>query len=240
MKSTAGALLGHFDDHLQARWRVYLLLVCALAAVLSGLTAVSRPLQHDELFTYYVARQDSFSAIYSALVNRADDHPPLDYWIRHASMAVFGPGELAFRLPSIAAFIASLLGLFVLAQRFWGATSGFIAVGVALLSQANSMSYFGRAYSLILLWAIAGLLLWRMATDGWRRRWALAGLGGLFLTSTWLHFYAPFHLAAIVMAEIARVWKRRALDRGMLAAFFCSVLGLPLVSPLLAYAKTFS
>jgi 4-amino-4-deoxy-L-arabinose transferase-like glycosyltransferase len=229
-----------FERHLDEWWGLYLSLVILVSAALVAVIAGSRPLEHDELFSYYVARQPSLSAVYSALVRHADNHPPIDYWARHISMRWFGPGELAFRLPSVLAFVGCLLGIFAVARRGLGVGAGFVAVAVFLVSQATSTGYYGRQYCLILLWTVMGLWLWRRAADGSHRRVALGLLGVLFATSLCLHFYAPFHVAAVISAEMLRSWRRKAIDWGMWGAFACSLAGLPVVLPLLSYARSFS
>src|SRR5215831_11438554 len=83
------------DTWLNARpvWqRLVFLVFLMLPCVACG---AWKPLTNDEIFTFEVARLGSLSGIWRALAAGADNHPPLDYMLRHISMALFGQGELA-------------------------------------------------------------------------------------------------------------------------------------------------
>src|SRR5713226_1112871 len=53
------------------------------------------------------------------------DKPPLFYWAEAASMAVFGPTELAVRLPSALAAVLLCLLVFGLGRRLFGRWTGW-------------------------------------------------------------------------------------------------------------------
>ena len=233
-------LLARSAGFIEAYWKPLLGALCIATALLAGAVASGRPLEHDEIFTFWTARQSSLRAVYTALLEHADNHPPVDYWVRHASMQLVGSSELGLRLPSVLAFAGCMLAVFAVARRHWGAMAGFVAVAVLLASQASSSAYYGRAYGLILLWTALGLFFWRMAAGNRHRGVALAGLAVLFAGAVCLHYYAPFHMLAIVVAEAARTWQRRKIDWIVWGVFGCGVLGLPLILPLLPYARSFS
>jgi hypothetical protein len=228
------------DQFVARRWMLCFASVLTLSVVLAGIIASARPLEHDEIYTYYVASQSSLRAVYTALLNHADNHPPIDYWMRHISMEFFGPGELAFRLPSLVAFAGSVVCLFALVRRHLGPVCALIAALLIIASQASSLAYYGRSYSSILLWSSLSLLLWRMNADGRYRTVALIGLAFLFGSALSLHFYAPFHLIPVVVAELVRSLQRRAIDWKLWLAFGCAVASLPVVAPLLPYAQSMS
>ncbi len=236
----ADSILEAADRSLEVRGRAAVLVLCAATLLLTGILALTRPLSHDEIFTFWVASQNSLAGVYSALLQHADNHPPLDYWLRHVSMQIMGASELGLRLPSVIAFIGTMLACFALIRRKFGAVCGLIGVSVLLASQASSTSYYARSYALVLLWTTLGLLLWRMAADHRHRNAALIGLALLFASAICLHFYAPFHVMAVVAAEAVRTVQRRKIDWAMLAAFACGAAGLPVVLPLLPYARSFS
>ena len=102
-------------------WRGAFLAGVALAVLVIALLAARwRPLWYDELFTLYVASETSVGATVSALLAGADTNPPLDYVLRHLSLALFGESPAAFRWPSALAFIAGLLAIFAYVRRRTG------------------------------------------------------------------------------------------------------------------------
>jgi hypothetical protein len=233
-------LAQRFNAWVERRGDVVFALFVLFVAICCAMLAASRPLDHDEIFTYYVSRLDGFKAIYSALLAHADNHPPIDYWIRHAVLILASDSQLAFRLPSLFAFVGCMICIYVLLREWAGRSCALAGVGVLVVSQAGSTAYFARSYALILLWCSFGLLLWRWATMGIRRRLCLFGLGLLFASSPCLHYYAPFHMAAIPVAQLFRSIQRRKLDLGVWIAVLGIFAGLPLVYPLLAFARSFS
>jgi hypothetical protein len=228
------------DAFLEARARAIFWILAATAVVLAAITAANRPLDHDEVFTHSVASQGSPAAIYAALRSGADNHPPLDYCLRSASMVLFGGSEFGLRLPSVLAFAGVLACTFALIRRLWGAAAGLAGTAVVLASQGNSYAYFGRSYEFVLLCTAAGLLLWRMAATGEHRPVALIALAVIFAAVPALHYYAPFNVAAVVVAEVVRTTRRRRIDWAIWGAFACSIAGVVVDLPLLAYAQSFT
>jgi 4-amino-4-deoxy-L-arabinose transferase-like glycosyltransferase len=55
------------------------------------------------------------------------DHPPLNYWIAHFFMPLFGDGRAA-RLPFIVLFMGTTWALYLLTRQLYGAMAGFWAV----------------------------------------------------------------------------------------------------------------
>src|ERR1700692_571384 len=49
-----------------------------------------KPLWYDELFTYYISRQDSAWGIIQSMLRTEDSLPPLDYLLRHFCLQTFG------------------------------------------------------------------------------------------------------------------------------------------------------
>ena len=66
--------------------------------------------------------------------------PPLMIWLMNASMTLFGPSELALRLPSMIAALATLLVVFVFVRRVTYSL-GTAALAVLLLSA--SLAFYG-------------------------------------------------------------------------------------------------
>jgi hypothetical protein len=233
-------MVSRLEELVARRWVPCFAFILTLSVFLVGVTAAFRPLEHDEIFTFYVASQSSLRAVYSALLLGADNHPPIDYWMRHLSMGILGPGALAFRLPSILAFAGSTICVFTLAKRNFGSFCALIAASVIIASQASSLGYYARSYSCMLLWSILALLLWRMYVEGKYRLPALILLAILFASALSLHFYAPFQMVAVGVAELVRSVQRRSIDWRLWLAFSCSALSLPVVVPLIPFAQSMS
>ena len=83
---------------------LYLVGTCIIAS--------QKLLWNDELFTLYISRLPSLSAIWSALVTGADQSPPLFFIITRASLLLFGANHLAVRLPEVLGFWIMSLCLF--------------------------------------------------------------------------------------------------------------------------------
>ena len=108
------------------------------------LAAHWRPLWYDELFTLYVASEPTTGDVLRALLHGADTNPPLDYLLRHASLAAFGDSSVAFRWPSAAAFVAGQLAIFAYVRR----RAPFLAAaGAALLPRQDSPRGFAEGFA---------------------------------------------------------------------------------------------
>src|SRR5271170_2449988 len=64
----------------------------------------TRHLDHDELFTFYIAQAPSLRQML-ALTRTIDLHPPLSYLLVRSSFAIFGVSAWSCRLPSFVAFV---------------------------------------------------------------------------------------------------------------------------------------
>jgi 4-amino-4-deoxy-L-arabinose transferase-like glycosyltransferase len=234
------AVLRRYDRWIDRHWVWMLTALCAIFSIQAMRLAAARPLDHDEIYTLYVAQQPALADVYTALAQHADNHPPVDYWMRHISLQLFGTSELAVRLPSIVAVVGTVLCLFAFARRLFGTTSAFVAVCVFLISHGAATAYFGRNYSLMLFWTMSGLLAWQLASERIHRRICLVLLATLFASAICVSYYAPIHLACVVAAELARTWRRRAVDGPIWACFGCSFAGLALVKSLVEYASSFA
>lgn len=91
------------------------------------------------------------------------DKPIFTYWAQAAAVAVLGPAEAAFRLPSVLAAWAWVLAAFAFARPRLGESSAW--VGAAALATGAGVLAIGRAATadaLLNLWlALAAFDLWR-------------------------------------------------------------------------------
>jgi 4-amino-4-deoxy-L-arabinose transferase-like glycosyltransferase len=115
----------------------------------------------------------------------ADLHrkPPLLFWCIAASFKLFGDSELAARLPTTLAVLATMLCTGLLARAIIGKRAAFFAALVLATSLAvPSLGKVAVTDSLVLLFdTLLALALWRfMETPGWRWSllfWAALALG---------------------------------------------------------------
>ena len=149
------------------------LAVCYITDV--SLQAFLRPLWFDELISYYVTLLPDLGTLWEALRQTADGQPPVLHLAMRSSHALFGTGEWATRLPSIAAVGAMSWALYVFVGRRAGAVYGIAATLFAWNTWAYEYAYEARPYGLLMGLTGLAFLCWR-AVAGERRNWALAGL----------------------------------------------------------------
>jgi Dolichyl-phosphate-mannose-protein mannosyltransferase len=92
----------------------------------------ARHLDHDELFTFYIAQAPSLGQLLN-LTQTVDLHPPLSYLFVRFSFALFGVSTWSCRLPTALAFVLTTALLFWLLKRMFSPVYGLI-VGLVLWS----------------------------------------------------------------------------------------------------------
>lgn len=114
--------------------------------------------------------------------------PPLLGWISAGLFIITRSWECAWRLPSLVAFVAALLALFLIGRRVAGSVGGLVALAVFGLNMFSPrIAGLVRTDMLLALWVLlAGSLIWRQVSSGqdWRPRdqvmFAGVVLAGLF------------------------------------------------------------
>ncbi len=124
----------------------------------------SRPLDHDELYTFYIAQAPTLQQLV-ALTRTVDLHPPLSYLLIRASFAIFGVSTWACRLPSVLAFLGATALIFAFMKHalspVYGLASVLILWSVPFTYQADE----ARPYSLLLFFTALLLLGWYQAIE---------------------------------------------------------------------------
>jgi hypothetical protein len=204
-----------------------------------GLKAARTPLWYDEIVTYHVSALGGPFAIVEALLAKADNHPPLDYILRHFSMSLFGGSELAFRLPTVVAMLAGALCLYGFVLRRTSVLPALIAFSFPFATLALRYSYEGRAYAFLMASMCAALLAWQLATE----RQSIARLALLTLCLSlgpYAHYYGVLNYAPIAVGEALRCWERRKISWPIVACFAVSLVSLAPLVPLALNATEFS
>jgi hypothetical protein len=191
----------------------------------SGMAA--RHLDHDELFTFYIAQAPSLRRLF-ALTHTIDLHPPLSYLFVRASFAIFGVSSWSCRLPFLLAFLAFSALVFLCLSRLLSPLYGLMAVLVLWTSPYAHLATEARSYSMILCFTALMLVSWyRFVDEEYQgsRTWALAMLiaGGFGLLLS--HVLGVLAYAAFFCAELIRYWIRRKPDWRLWFAMM-----LPLIS----------
>lgn len=229
----------HYTKDHEYRFAQFLVVV-VLLVTLHG--AVVKPLDHDEIFTFLVSTIGSPIEVYSAMKSGADNHPPVDHMLR-STMLQFGTGNVLLRLPTIAYFLGWLLCLYHIGKYLVGLGGGLMAMTLGVQSLVIGQSVNARMYGLGIL--ILTLALWLWLSWETRASKVLAGLAFavLFFLSPLVHYYLPFWMFAIAVAEIAWTLENRRV-RWVLWAGMASILpgalaALPFALNARQYAKGF-
>jgi hypothetical protein len=207
------------------------------------LIALRKPLWNDELYTLYIARLPSISAVWAALSTGAEQIPPFFYVLTRVSLAFFGASELSLRLPEIMGFWMMSLCLFRFVSKRAPALYGFLAMLFPLVTGAYYYASEARPYGLVLGFSALALLCWQAATEKDRRLRPLASLAISLAAAVSCHYYAVFVFAPLAFAEAVRSLSRRRLDWAVWAAFSLGVAPLlaflPLIQRAMSYSSTF-
>jgi 4-amino-4-deoxy-L-arabinose transferase-like glycosyltransferase len=122
-----------------------------------------RQLWHDELFTYYIAQAPSLSRLWEEL--HLDLNPPLLYLATRASLAVLGDHPYAVRFPSILAFLAGSLCLYVWVARRLRPSYGLLAMLALWSTPFFYYSSEARPYGLVIGFFGMALLAYQNAVE---------------------------------------------------------------------------
>ncbi len=215
---------------LPAWWPLAALTILAAALRLSTLDLQS--FWYDEAFTPVHVLHASLWATLRAVVH-TENTPPLWYVIAWADARVLGTGEVALRLPSALAGIATVPVAWAIGAELTGRRS--TAIAAAALVAVNPLlvwySQEARAYALFVLLAAVAMLCFlhalRTPTRGWMAAFALSG--SLALLS---HYFAVFLLIPMVIwLLVSRDRARRRTALGAVGALaLVGVALLPLIS----------
>jgi hypothetical protein len=191
-----------------------------------------RQLWHDELFTYYIAQAPSLSRLWEEL--HLDLNPPLLYLATRASMAVLGDHPYAVRFPSILAFLAGSLCLYVWVARRLRPSYGLLAMLAFWSTPFFYYSSEARPYGLVIGFFGMALLAYQNAIQPARRASSVVLLALAVSGMMFSHLFAVFYLAPFGLAELVRLYRRRKPDVGVWAALlvpaFFPFIYLPLVA----------
>lgn len=223
-----------------ARWTY---LVAGLLAVFYFVTSVQiaahRVFWFDELFTLYIARLPHVSTIWTALGNGVDALPPAYYMVVRLFDSLFGPGDIAARVPSMLAVAVGLLAIFDCARRLTDGLHGLMALSVATCSFLPYYGYEARSYGIYFMFA--ALALWAWTNESLSRTTQAVLFGVTSFAGECFHYYFGMCLLPFVLWELLR-WKpgqRPSLK--ILAGIIGGVAPVVILSPLiLSFSRKFA
>ncbi len=211
--------------------RVVLVLVLGVAFVTRLLA--TRALWLDETTTIAQARLPFGDMI--AQLQTWDVHPPLYHVVMWGWTRLFGSGELAVRMPSILAGVATVAVVYLLGRDLFSRRAGLLAATATAV--APVLVWYGqeaRMYSLVLLLALVAV--WaqsRIVNGAAGRHWVVYTAASVLLL--WTHYFAVLYVAVQQLA-FALVWWRRRHEpdgRSFLHRWAAALAGLSvLVAPL--------
>lgn len=218
--------------------RLFLTLVTAAYFCAATAAATQKALWFDELFTFHVARLGGWGAIWNALAQGADNHPPLDYWVRHVFLSAFGDSEVVFRLPSIIAFGVGFLCVVRFVARRSSPAYGLFAGLILLATQSHQYAYDARPYALFIAFGALSLVCWQSATEG--KRVAVIALALFLAAGLSTYYYAVLLFVPIALGELWRSFQRKEVHWRIWAALAIGAIPLLTMLPLIKPAKQFA
>jgi len=188
---------------------------------------VVRHLDHDEIFTFYIAQASNIGQLLK-LTHTIDLHPPLSYLLVRCSFAVFGVSTWSCRLPFFIAFLASSALLYFFVSRLLSPIYGLIATLILWSSPYAHLATEARPYALVLCFSTLVLVSWDQAVKGegqpgypWLATVIVGGFG-LLLS----HVLGVLAYGAFFGAEVVRSWKRRRPDWRLWVALLVPLLAV--------------
>ena len=223
----SAAPAAHEDSWLRRWWP--LVAITLLAAALRLATLDLQSFWYDEAFTpVHVLHPSLFSTLRS--VSHTENTPPLWYVLAWADSRVLGTGEIALRLPSALAGIATVPVAWAIGRELADCRAAIVCAALVAVNPLFVWySQEARAYGLfVLMAALAMLCFVRAEHEPTRGRMGAFALSGVLALLT--HYFAVFLLIPMVLWL---VWDPRTRRRSLPAVGALVIVGvalLPLIS----------
>lgn len=196
---------------------------------------ITRGLWVDEASSVAQAEMGFHAMLHN--LRTTDVHPPLYFSLLWLDIRLFGSGELAVRLPSIAAGVALVPALYAAGRDLYDRRAGIVAAGLAAFApQPVWYSQEARMYALFMLFAV--IAVWgqvRVLRRGRPRDWVLYTAAATALA--WTQYFGLL-LVALQQAVFALAAWRRPATRGPLLRSWAvaGAVAFVLVAPLVPFA----
>jgi 4-amino-4-deoxy-L-arabinose transferase-like glycosyltransferase len=194
-----------------ARWWP-LAALTILAAVLRLSTLELQSFWYDEAFTPVHVLHPSLWATLRGVVH-TENSPPLWYLLAWADSRVLGTGEIALRLPSALAGIATVLVAWAIGRELAGRRAALVSAALVAVNPLFVWySQEARVYGLfVLMGALSMLCFLRVEREPSRGRAAAFALSGALALLS--HYFAVFLLVPMVLWLAFGPGERRAATR---------------------------
>src|SRR5271157_1860309 len=200
--------------------------------------ASHRLLWFDEVFTVHMARLPDWKTLLTALSHGADSLPPLYYMVVGTFDKLFGHSEVAVRLPSTLAMVATLLITFDCARRLTDGLHGLIALALASGPLAGE-GFEARSYAIYVMFAALALWVWTYSKIS--KKWSAIWFGAVLFLGVSFHYYAVLLLVPFALWEISRWTPWQPPSPKLLAGVIGVVLPAVLFSHfILSFSRKFS
>jgi hypothetical protein len=220
--------------------RVLTILVCLLFSASYFFTTIegSRhiPTWTDEVFTLWMVRDVPTNQLAYGLSQGLETLPPTYYIFLKALGHVLGLHPLTLRLPSILAFYAAMVAVFLLLRKHFGEPVAAFAAAVPCLTAAGKAAVWGRPYAIMVACFALCALLWSdldPVRPGWKRPAAIAGLLAIAICA---HFHSVFIVVTFGLMELVRTVRTKKICWPCWAAFVAGggtvFLFWPVIAPI--------
>jgi mannosyltransferase len=225
--SGAVATAGGGARRLPAWWPLAALLV--LAAVLRLATLEEQSFWYDEAYTPVHVLHSGLGATLRSMVH-SENSPPLWYLIAWADYRVLGSGELALRLPSALAGVATVPVAWAIGGELAGRRAAIVAAALVAVNPLFVWySQEARVYGLFVLSAALALLCFlRAERDPTPGRMGAFAVTGVLAMIT--HYFAIFLIVPMVLWLLSDRSTRRAAVPAIGALTVAGLALLPLIA----------
>jgi hypothetical protein len=197
-----------------------------------------RLLWFDEVFTVHMARLPDWKTLLDALRHGVDSLPPAYYIVVNLSGKLFGKSDVAVRLPSTLAMVATLLITFDCARRLTNGLHGLIALAIAASPLAGE-GFEARSYAIYVMFA--ALTLWVWSYDWMSRKWGAVCFGLTLFAAVSFHYYAALLLLPYALWELSRWKPGQVVPLKLIAGIVGVALAIALLLPLImSFSRQFA
>lgn len=194
------------------------------------------PLDTDEVFVIWIERYFSFGRIMDALKLGLDTQPPAYYWLLKGFCRIFGTTALAIRLPSLIAFYAFCVSVFLVVRKRVGLILAVFAMLFCTIAGDPTFMVRGRPYALVMACFGLACFLWVDFPQS-RHQLARALLTAAVVAfMVGMHFLSVIEIAALALAELLRSWRDGKIQwrywAGLSAGASCMLLWWPVIGPI--------